>query len=765
MYIELMLNALHARTRLRSPGKASGAKFRLQITWEERYIMLLWLSHLSLTPFDLSSMGSISPMKDESVPVDLMLPSGISSIAQRLLSVGLAHINSVAKEREAAVTLLVRLVLRHDMARIGLLDTLVTWSIGSLKNEAPSSRSQSIYRHIGILSFLASTVNLADVLIIAPFLLPIFHCMQRINATTPPTSSIILSSAVARKVIIKVLRSISVKALQLEVMPSPESPSIVDVVIEDVIQQLLSWLADKDTQVRFAASKALSVITLNLPSSMANEVIEAIIAALEDKIIWVEGETGMLEERRHISTQRDLSAVDGLEWQGLVLALSHLLFRRCPSLEQLPAVLNALIMALNFEQRTSSRSSTGTSVRDAACFGIWSLARRYTTDQLLAMDRSAIKTRNPDNTSVSVLQAVADELVIASIADPSGNIRRGASAALQELIGRHPDSVIHGIDVVQVVDYHAVALRSKALKEVAISVAGVDKHYWHVTSRALLSWRAIDATDSGSRRHASQALGDLSTMESDLGFLLIAHRISDDLKRLEGRQVEKRHGLLLAAGAVLLKALHINLPESRVEISLAASEFWDIFDRTSILEDKYFSSSLLRPPLTAEGCCSLISSLASITSNGLYSSIIKPSTTTITRCANLIDLSLLHTQDTVISNTSEAAKWLLPLMDGDQQAIILMWIAKLLRKKSLSTQSADNVCGQIAVLGSVYPTCNKLPILQSKILDSILGLLEGKDVDIDSKVGCLKCLSKELIPCKGEYDSLVSGDAEVISSL
>ncbi|MCJ1288334.1 hypothetical protein MMC26_007689 [Xylographa opegraphella] len=747
-YIELLLNAIHTRSQSRALKHMSGLHSRSRITWEENYIILLWLSHLTITPFDLSSVGSTAAMEEDSIPLYFMLDVEIPSIAQRLLRLGLKYVTSAAKEREAAVTLLVRLVLRPDMVRAGLLGTLVKWSVETLQGQS-SSPSLSIYPIIGILSFLANAVNLADTPIIAPFLSPIFHCMQQINAVATPLQSIIVSSAIARKVIVKVLRAVSVKSLQLNALPSPKPSGVVEVVIEDVIQQLLSWLADKDTPVRFAASKALSVITQHLPSSMASEVVEAITTALEENILWTEVELNQAQQPRRKEAQRDLSTVDALEWQGLILTLSHLLFRQCPSPEQLPTVLDALTMALNFEQRTSSGSSTGTSVRDAACFGIWSLARRYSTDQLLAMDISATKMSSSEGVSVSVLQAVADELVAASIADPSGNIRRGASAALQELIGRHPDTITQGINLVQVVDYHAVALRSKALEEVSISAARIDEHYWHVILKALMSWRAIGATDAESRRCASQALSRLSTIQDAPGFLLVLAKVLDNLKRLEGRQVEGRHGLLLAAGAVILEALHPSLTDSTTEISLAVSEFWKIFDHMTLLEDKHFLSSLLRPFLTAEGCSSLISSLAMISCNRLYSSTIQPSSNTIMRCAHLIESSLRLTQTTVVSNTSEAAQWLLPMIDEEYQAIIIhRWIEKLSRKKLLAIQGSESVCGQLAVLGSIYHTCTHVPDLQKQILDSILGLLEDKVTDIESKVACLESLSKGIIPSK-----------------
>ncbi|KAI1034069.1 hypothetical protein LB505_003161 [Fusarium chuoi] len=82
-----------------------------------------------------------------------------------------------------------------------------------------------------------------------------------------------------------------------------------------------------------------------------------------------------------------------------------------------------------------SGGSVGTNVRDAACFGIWALARRYASSELLAIPTHSVFAAKAHPTTSSILQVLATELVVTASLDPAGNIRRGASAALQELAG------------------------------------------------------------------------------------------------------------------------------------------------------------------------------------------------------------------------------------------------------------------------------------------------------------------------------------------
>jgi hypothetical protein len=216
-------------------------------------------------------------------------------------------------------------------------------------------------------------------------------------------------------------------------------------------------------------------------------------------------------------------------------------------------------MGISFEQRSFSGGAIGTNVRDAACFGIWALARRYTTKELLAVptEKTISFTARHYPSPPSVLQILASELIISGSLDPAGNIRRGSSAALQELIGRHPDTVHNGIAVVQTVDYHAVALRARAIKDVALGATKLYTLYGEALIDALLSWRGVGDADARARRAAAASFGSLTTelaRESSDSVKRLQHAVQLIVRRLgalQAREVEERHGLLLALAAVL----------------------------------------------------------------------------------------------------------------------------------------------------------------------------------------------------------------------
>jgi tubulin-specific chaperone D len=74
---------------------------------------------------------------------------------------------------------------------------------------------------------------------------------------------------------------------------------------------------------------------------------------------------------------------------------------------------------------------------------------------------------------------IAVRLACVATLDPSTTIRRAASAAYQELVGRQSsgnDAVPHGIQVLSMMDYHAVGSRRGGF-EVASKVALVDERY------------------------------------------------------------------------------------------------------------------------------------------------------------------------------------------------------------------------------------------------------------------------------------------------
>ncbi len=527
-YLELILNELETGGNFQTEDNISNQQ-QLILPWIERYVLLLWLSHLLLAPFPLESMSGVESSNQISTKLGIDLPNEAPGVTLRVLAVCIIGLQSASKERGAAARLLVTLCVRPDMQKLGLLASLTTWALSFFSTL--SNDQIEIHQCLGVLTFLSGLVASATNEEVGSFLASIYQVCRKILDQESLAS--IRSSGVARKLIIKTLRNMVIHCLQASSTIPGIDPTTI---IEEVVESLLEALADPDTPVRYAASKALSIITLKLDHDMAEEITEAILGCLTENVYWQ-------------GPERNLNSVNPLRWHGLTLTLAHLLYRRAISIPTLPDVLNALLLSLGFEQRSPTGGSVGTNVRDAACFGIWALSRRYSTVDLLAVKTASIRAteHRPD---VSVPQVLAIELLVAACLDPAGNIRRGSSAALQELIGRHPNTIEEGIPLVQVVDFNAVGLRQRAICEVAIKAASLQKLYWEVLFEHLLDWKGTGSLDSDSRLFAARAVGLLSKDQTPLMIKWTADEVCKKIAALKPRQVEERQGLVSALAAL-----------------------------------------------------------------------------------------------------------------------------------------------------------------------------------------------------------------------
>lgn len=739
-----------------TPGDASQ-----RLIWEERFVMLTWLSHLLLAPFDLASISS----DDIPLPYDNLgqlkeIRQQTPTVTKSLLSVALNYVNVPGKEREAATALLARLVLRRDMQALGLLKDITEWAFSVLE-PIGGNQGPSVYTCIGVLSFLARLGASGQVEDFTPLIVPVFERTLQVLQGHHEVSKVIASSALARKMIIKILRTITVMALALSeredcLLPEDKISSI----LEDAIDHFLVALADKDTPVRFAASKSLSIITLKLDPDMATEVIEAVTGSLEENILFEKQDGTIvtpLEARRTggADMKRNLSAVDAQRWQGLILTLGHLLFRRAPPTSQLPDVLQPLVSGLDFEQRSSTGSSVGTGVRDAACFGIWALSRKYTTEELLALTPETISTpTNQDG--ASVLQLLATELVCAACVDPSGNIRRGASAALQELIGRHPNIVIEGIPLVQVVDYHAVARRSRAMIEVAKATAALNYHYWRPLLESLMQWRGIGSIDAESRRQAAAAIGALSTQKSYETLGIVLQRLRYKLNSLPHSDVEARHGYFLALSATV-DAFNVHRRQlgneeeafKSLEVKNQIDELWNIFDSPVGPSKNDLTLQISRPELTAEASSCLIGSLSQSASWD-NSSISHLSANLLGKACEALLLCVSRGEDLSIEASSGAISELLPLLSLEKQnEIIQGWFSHIHATFKLPTGR-----GQISVLGTIFKKLEPDSDMRQTIVEELLRCTDKEEL-IEKRVVAVKSLATGVLPHMGKSETCI----------
>ncbi|KAJ9208854.1 hypothetical protein DTO021D3_71 [Paecilomyces variotii] len=733
------------------------------LIWEERYVMLTWLSHLLLCPFDLASVSSDDiPIPHDNLAVLGQLSPDIPRISASVLSVSLKYVVASSKEREAATAVMARLALRPDMQRLQLLRQLTDWAF-SLVVPKPGNEAPAVYTCIGALSFLARLVASGQVEDLAPLVIPIFDQTLRIAQEESDVFESIRSSALARKMIIKILRTVTVLVLSLDERAQWQFPEDkVSSILEDAIDYFLRALADKDTPIRFAASKALSVVTLKLEPDMAAEIIEAVIGSLEEDILY-EKEDGTLIapfEAHGLDSKklkRNLSAVDAQRWQGLVLTLAHLLFRRAPPTRQLPEVLQSLMSGLGFEQRSSTGSSVGTGVRDASCFGIWALSRKYSTAELLALDTSSIKVPT-DQEESSVIQMLAVELICAACIDPSGNIRRGASAALQELVGRHPNTIHEGIPLVQVVDYHAVARRSRAMIDVSKGAASLDKLYWSPLVYSLMHWRGIGSPDVESRRLAATAIGELSLQGSYETIQAVLRRLHKRLSTLPRRDIETRHGCLLSIAATIDAFIGYrggeNGVDGKVQASDVASEIsglWRIFDSPYGPSKEDLTLQASRPELSAEASSRLISALSRSTFSGKGTpGCPRPSDALLEKALDVLLLCIFRGEDVAIEASSEAASALFALLPLEkQEETVQGWFANI----HACWKSATGR-GQIAALGAVF---QRLPVDSNgrKIIVEELLRCTSEEELIEKRVSAVKCLSVGVLPEIDVTDQIV----------
>ncbi|KAI7340402.1 hypothetical protein KC315_g703 [Hortaea werneckii] len=503
--------------------------------WQVSYVLSLWVSHLLLTPFDLASISDLAP--PIKLPADLEFPASAPTLAVRCTAVGLKYLYTSTKAQDAAAAMLIRLVIRPDMQKLDLADLLTSKLLGEV-SYSDSNIPTSIYERIGPLRFLSGIATSADL----SHLIPNIYRTCEKSSNEEGGSSVVTSNAVAKKFFVKIFRNIAILSLRLT---SAEGPLLsfleTTSVLEDVIDYLLRSLADRDTPVRYAAAKALSLIVLELETEMGHEVIQAVLDSFWEDL------------PRDASGLPDFRTANALKWHGLTLALAHSLFKRTASPEQLPDIINALAAALQFEQRTATGSSIGTNVRDAANFGIWSMSRRYTTDELLRVSTATLRFADAENGGQeSVIQVLAVQLILSACLDPAGNIRRGSSAALQELIGRHPNQVHEGITLVQVVEYQAVGLRRRAIVNVANQAADLHTTYWTALVKGSMEWRGLGSVDVSSREAAAAALAKLNAKVpvSTSGHAVL-DRVTEQLHQCSSKDSELLHGLVTAVSYII----------------------------------------------------------------------------------------------------------------------------------------------------------------------------------------------------------------------
>ncbi|KAJ3104846.1 hypothetical protein HDU97_008816 [Phlyctochytrium planicorne] len=518
--------------------------------WSCRYILILWLSLIVMIPFNLSTIDS------NAVDSDGKPEKGI---AQRLIDLGNSYLGKSGVEYQAASVLLARLLTRKDTVNEHL-PAYLEWCSKALQDES------NAMNYMTILHTLCQIHKLGPREFLYPHLDSLLSICSKVIS-----SSIGLRNPLIRKLATKLCQRVGLCYLkpkiaswrynrgnrslsknlqgaisQMEtnipsvtkpIVQEDESEELVPEQIEEVVDILLRGLKDTDTIVRWSAAKGVGRIASRLTQELASFIVESVKGFLADDVYGLP-EDGIVDIRE--ADKIDLSGASDHGWHGACLALAELARRGLLLPDSLEEIMPWIIIALRFDIRKGSYS-IGTQVRDAACYVCWSFARAY--------DPTVLRPYLP---------FLSRRLAVASCLDREVNVRRAASAALQECVGRLGTAgdddgldvslgVPNGIDVITLADYFAVGKRSVAALEVAVKLAEFKAYrpdvVKHVAMTMTVHWDK-EIRDLGSKCLAKLAVLDpKSIVETYLGSLLEQSTHPD---------LVLRHGGILAVAELTL---------------------------------------------------------------------------------------------------------------------------------------------------------------------------------------------------------------------
>ncbi|KAG7317357.1 hypothetical protein KOW79_019655 [Hemibagrus wyckioides] len=488
-------------------------------TWETRYMLLIWLSMTCLIPFDLSRLDGHLNSEPE---------QNREPIMDRILSVAKSYLQVCDKSRDGASVLVSKFVTRPDVKQKRLGD-FMDWSLSIISQSCDLRVSvhQSTMALDGVLQSLAQLFKHGkreDLLQYAPTVLQ--YLDQKKIAESNQTMLRKLAVKVVQRLGLTFLkprlaswryqrgsRSLAINLAQseatgkvLDVKPdlesiSPEEDYDIPEEVENVIEQLLVGLKDKEAIVRWSAAKGTGRVTGRLPKELADEVVGSVLDCFSFQ------ETGNA-------------------WHGGCLALAELGRRGLLLPSRLPDVVPLILKALVYDERIGT-CSLGSDVRDAACYVCWAFARAYDPKEL-----------------EPYVNQIASALVIVTLFDRNTSCRKAASAAFQENVGRQ-GTFPHGIDILTAADLFAVGNLNNCYLTISVYVAGFEEYTTPMIDHLLT--RKINHWDGAIRELASRALHNLTPQAPDYMTNTVLPQL---LPMATGMDMQGRHGAILACAEI-----------------------------------------------------------------------------------------------------------------------------------------------------------------------------------------------------------------------
>ncbi|KAL1950308.1 hypothetical protein VTO73DRAFT_5432 [Trametes versicolor] len=427
--------------------------------WPLRYAMLLWLSLICMIPFDLEQFDEVGHSGET---------------ASRIEAVAKSFLGRAGVDREGAALLLSRLYMRKDMAL--KLPVFLSYATSQLEGLSDA------FMGLGIMRVICEVMKLGaaeEVQAQKEFLLQVTQTLAGNRTLVANTAIRKLRTKAIARIVIRLLpariRRLHAKAVIEDDFDVPEETEIV-------LEDLFKALRDTDTIVRYSAAKGIARICERLPEDFAEQVLDQVIHLFSI-------------HSAAVASIYDMPSIAESTWHGACLACAEMARRALVPDERLPELIGWLTKALYFDIRKGAHS-IGSNVRDAASYVLWSLSRAQSVE---ALEPHALN--------------LARHLVVAALFDREIHIRRAASAAFQEYVGR-TSLFPHGIDVLRKTDFYAIGVRRNAFLVAAPEVAEHEEYrpflMDHLLSVTLRHW------DPAMRQLGAQSLRTVCDLDLPL---------------------------------------------------------------------------------------------------------------------------------------------------------------------------------------------------------------------------------------------------------
>ncbi|NWR35105.1 TBCD protein, partial [Tachuris rubrigastra] len=490
-------------------------------TWETRYMLLLWLSMICLIPFDLARFDG-----------NLVSEGGKARqpTMDRILEMAKCYLVVSDKARDAAAVLVSKFIVRPDVRQSRMAEFL-DWMLSMLSKSSSQTMEGTVIVN-GMLQALAQLFKHGKREDCLPYAVTVLECLDKCKLSES-------NQMVLRKLGMKLVQRLGLTFVKPKVAKwryqrgcrslaanlqaqgavvqnqkreaaaaeaDDDEEYDIPAEIENVVEQLLVGLKDKDTIVRWSAAKGIGRITGRLPKELADDVIGSLLDFLTQLC-------------SAISFQETDNA-----WHGGCLALAELGRRGLLLPSRISDVVPVMLKALTYDEKRGA-CSVGSNVRDAACYVCWAFARAYEPAELIPF-----------------ISHISSALVIAAVFDRDVNCRRAASVSYHiSTYGTFP----HGIDILTAADYFAVGNRVNCYLTISVYIAGFPEYTQpmidHLVNMKINHW------DSVIRELSTKALHNITPRAPEYMANVVLPRL---LPLSVGSDLHTRHGAILACGEI-----------------------------------------------------------------------------------------------------------------------------------------------------------------------------------------------------------------------